>query len=80
MNRDGIHRRREWMTRWAVVGLLVFQHGYVRAMHPTLTLPVAAAFVAAALCLLATRHTTSPQAGGPTTSPTTEGASAAGTG
>jgi EmrB/QacA subfamily drug resistance transporter len=58
----------------------VFQHGYVRAMHPTLILPVAAAFVAAALCLLATRHTTSPQAGGPTTSPTTEGASAAATG
>ena len=59
------------------VGLEVFQHGYVRAMHPTLILPIAAAFVAAALCLLATRHTTGPQAGGPTTSATTEGASAA---
>ena len=47
------------------VGLEVFQHGYVRAMHPTLILPIAAAFVAAALCLLATRHTTGPQAGGP---------------
>jgi EmrB/QacA subfamily drug resistance transporter len=55
------------------VGLEVFQHGYVRAMHPTLILPIAAAFVASALCLLATRHTTSPQAGGPTTSPTTTG-------
>jgi EmrB/QacA subfamily drug resistance transporter len=62
------------------VGLEVFQHGYVRALHPTLILPIAAAFVAAALCLLATRHTTSPQAGGPTTSPTTEGASAAAAG
>jgi hypothetical protein len=62
------------------VGLAVFQHGYVRAMHPTLILPIAAAFVASALCLLATRHTTSPQTGGPKTSPTTEGASAATTG
>jgi EmrB/QacA subfamily drug resistance transporter len=62
------------------VGLEVFQHGYVRAMHPALILPIAAAFVAAALCLLATRHTTSPQAGGPNSSPTTEGASAATTG
>jgi EmrB/QacA subfamily drug resistance transporter len=62
------------------VGLEVFQHGYVRAMHPALILPIAAAFVAAALCLLATRHTTSPQAGGPNSSPTTEGASAAATG
>ncbi len=44
----------------------VFQHAYVRAMHPTLVLPVAAAFVAAALCLLATRHTTGPQAVAPT--------------
>ncbi len=47
------------------VGLEVFQHGYVRAMHATLILPIAAAFVAAALCLLATRHTSRPQAGGP---------------
>jgi len=62
------------------VGLEVFQHGYVRAMHPTLILPIAAAFVASALCLLATRHTTSPQAGGPTTSPTSEGAPATATG
>jgi EmrB/QacA subfamily drug resistance transporter len=62
------------------VGLAVFQHGFVRAMHPALILPIAAAFVASALCLLATRHTTSPQAGGPTTSPTAEGASAAATG
>jgi EmrB/QacA subfamily drug resistance transporter len=59
----------------------VFQHGYVRAMHPTLVLPVAAAFVAAALCLLATRHTTGPQAvGAATTAPTTEGASTAAAG
>jgi MFS family permease len=62
------------------VGLEVFHHGYVRAMHPTLILPIAAAFVASALCLLATRHTTSPQAGGPAASPTAEGASAAATG
>jgi EmrB/QacA subfamily drug resistance transporter len=54
----------------------VFQHGYVQAMHPTLVLPVAAAFLASALCLLATRHTTSPQAGAATTSPTAEGAPA----
>jgi MFS family permease len=56
----------------------VFQHGYVRAMHPTLVLPVAAAFVAAGLCLLATRHTTTtPEAGDATTSPAAEGAAAA---
>jgi hypothetical protein len=61
------------------VGLEVFQHGYARAMHPTLILPIAAAFVASALCLLATRHTTSPQASGPS-SPTTEGTPAAATG
>jgi hypothetical protein len=47
------------------VGLEVFQHGYVRAMHTTLIVPIAAAFVAAALCLLATRHTSGPQASGP---------------
>jgi hypothetical protein len=61
-----------------LVGQQVFEHGYVRAMHPTLILPVAAAFLAAALCLLATRHTTSPQAGGPPASPTTEAAAATG--
>jgi EmrB/QacA subfamily drug resistance transporter len=55
----------------------VFQHGYVRAMHPTLILPVAAAFVAAALCLLATRHTNVPQASGPATAPSTQDAPAA---
>jgi MFS family permease len=65
------------VARIQQVGQEVFQHGYVRAMHPTLILPVAAAFVAAALCLLATRHTTSPAAAGPTTSPSTEGASVA---
>jgi EmrB/QacA subfamily drug resistance transporter len=54
----------------------VFQHGYVRAMHPTLVLPVAASFVASALCLLATRHTTGP-AGAATTAPAAEGAPAA---
>jgi hypothetical protein len=61
------------------IGLEVFQHGYVRAMHPTLILPIAAAFVAAAMCVLATRHTTSPQAGDPIASPTIEGAPAAAT-
>jgi EmrB/QacA subfamily drug resistance transporter len=61
------------------IGLEVFQHGYVRAMHPTLILPIAAAFVAAAMCVLATRHTTTPQAGDPTTSPTIEVAPAAAT-
>ena len=58
------------------IGLEVFQHGYVRAMHPTLVLPIAAAFVAAALCLLATRHTTGAQAGDPTAAPTAEAAAA----
>jgi hypothetical protein len=48
-------------------------------MHPKLILPIAAAFVAAAMCVLATRHTTSPQAGDPTTSPTIEVAPAAAT-
>jgi MFS family permease len=54
----------------------VFQHGYVQAMHPTLVLPVAAAFLASALCLFATRHTTSPQAGQPSPTATAEGAPA----
>jgi hypothetical protein len=62
------------------VGLEVFQHGYVQAMHTALVLPVLAAFVAAALCLLATRHTNSPEAGGPTTAPATEDAAAAAAG
>lgn len=57
------------------VGLEVFQHGYVRAMHPTLVLPIVAAFLASALCLLATRHTTRP--GGPIAAPSAEVASAA---
>ena len=65
----------EVAARIQQIAQAVFQHGYVRAMHPTLVLPVAAAFGAAALCLLATRHTTSPQAG--STSPTAEGAPAA---
>jgi MFS family permease len=51
------------------VGLQVFQHGYVRALHPTLILPIAAAFVASALCLLATRHTTGTQPTGPAAAP-----------
>jgi len=34
----------------------VFQHGYVRAMHPTLALPVVAMLVASACCLAAQRH------------------------
>jgi EmrB/QacA subfamily drug resistance transporter len=59
------------------VGQAVFQHGYVRAMHPTLVLPVAAAFVAAALCLLATRHTAGLQAGDTRAATTAEGASTA---
>jgi hypothetical protein len=62
------------------VGLEVFQHGYVQAMHTALVLPVLAAFVAAALCLLATRHTNSPEAGGPATSSATEDAPAAAAG
>jgi hypothetical protein len=69
----------EVAARIQQIAQAVFQHGYVRAMHPTLVLPVAAAFGAAALCLLATRHTTSPQAAGATTSATTEGASTAAT-
>jgi EmrB/QacA subfamily drug resistance transporter len=70
----------EVAAKIAQVGQAVFQHGYVRAMQPTLILPIAAAFLASALCLLATRHTNDPQAGGPTASPTTEGAPAAATG
>ncbi|MDP9220694.1 MAG: DHA2 family efflux MFS transporter permease subunit [Actinomycetota bacterium] len=38
------------------VGSDVFQNAYVRAMHPTLVLPIAAMCLAAALCLLAQRH------------------------
>jgi EmrB/QacA subfamily drug resistance transporter len=34
----------------------VFHHGYVRAMHPSLLLPVLAMFAGSALCLLANRH------------------------
>jgi MFS family permease len=34
----------------------VFQHGYVRAMHPTLLLPILAMLGAAACCLAAYRH------------------------
>jgi len=34
----------------------VFQHGYVRAMHPTLVLPVAAMLIAAASCLAVRRN------------------------
>jgi MFS family permease len=67
----------EVAARIQQIAQAVFQHGYVRAMHPTLVLPVAAAFVAAALCLLATRHTTGLQGGGTTTAPTAEGAPAA---
>jgi EmrB/QacA subfamily drug resistance transporter len=51
------------------IGLAVFQHGYVRALHPTLILPIVAAFVASALCLLATRHTTGTQPTGPAAAP-----------
>ena len=50
--------RPRWRRRSSGPACEVFHHGYVRAMHPTLILPIAAAFVAAALCLLATRHTT----------------------
>jgi EmrB/QacA subfamily drug resistance transporter len=39
------------------VGTAVFQHAYVRALHPTLVLPIVAMFAAALLCLLVTRHT-----------------------
>jgi EmrB/QacA subfamily drug resistance transporter len=62
------------------IGLEVFQHGYVRAMHTSLVLPVVAAFVAAALCLLATRHTNRPEARGTSVSPTAEEAPAAAAG
>ncbi len=60
----------------------VFQHAYVRAMHSTLILPIAAMFVAALLCLLATRHTTAggaaarPGAGSAVGSPATTDAAA----
>jgi EmrB/QacA subfamily drug resistance transporter len=38
------------------IGQAVFDHGYVRAMHPTLILPVIAMFLGAALCGIARRH------------------------
>jgi EmrB/QacA subfamily drug resistance transporter len=44
-------------------GAAVFQHGYVRAMHPTLVIPIAAMFVGSALCLLTERHTIARDAG-----------------
>ncbi len=53
------------------IGLEVFQHAYVRAMHTTLILPIATAFLASGLCLLATRHTTGPQPGDRPGSPAT---------
>jgi hypothetical protein len=40
------------------LGTEVFQHAYVRAMHPTLILPIVAMFTGAALCFLVQRHTT----------------------
>jgi EmrB/QacA subfamily drug resistance transporter len=39
----------------------VFQHGYVRALHPTLVLPVVAMAVASACCLAAVRRPGSPE-------------------
>jgi len=38
------------------VAAAVFQHGYVRALHPTLALPIGAMLVAAACCLAAQRQ------------------------
>jgi EmrB/QacA subfamily drug resistance transporter len=58
------------------IGLEVFQHGYVRAMHPTLVLPIVAALVASALCLLATRHTTGQQPPSPAAAPESAAAAA----
>jgi MFS transporter len=46
------------VTRLQQIAADVFQHGYVRAMHPTLVLPVAAMFAGSLLCLLTDRHTT----------------------
>jgi EmrB/QacA subfamily drug resistance transporter len=45
------------VARLQQVGADVFHHGYVRAMHPTLLLPILAMFVGSALCLLTDRHT-----------------------
>jgi EmrB/QacA subfamily drug resistance transporter len=56
------------------IGAAVFDHGYVRAMHPTLILPVVAMLVASALCLLATRHTTGTAPTGAPGSPSHENA------
>jgi EmrB/QacA subfamily drug resistance transporter len=58
------------------VGLEVFQHGYVRAMHPTLILPIAAALLASALCVFATRHTTGTAPTGPAGTPAAQSAPA----
>jgi EmrB/QacA subfamily drug resistance transporter len=57
------------------IGTEVFQHAYVRAMHPTLVLPIVAMFAAALLCLLAERHTST---GRPTPAGTTGATGAAG--
>jgi MFS family permease len=47
----------EVVARLQQVGADVFHHGYVRAMHPTLVIPVVAMFLGSALCLLTERHT-----------------------
>jgi hypothetical protein len=38
------------------LSVTVFQHGYVRAVHPTLVLPIVAMLVAAACCLASQRQ------------------------
>ena len=53
----------------------VFQHAYVRAMHPTLVLPVAAAFVGRAVPAGHPAHDRR-EAGDPTAAPTAEAAAA----
>ncbi len=55
------------------IGTAVFEHGYVRAMHPTLIVPIVAMFVAAALCLLVQRHTNKAPAARPAVQPATVG-------
>jgi hypothetical protein len=54
----------ELAARIQQVATEIFQYAYVRAMHPTLILPVAAMAVGSLLCLLTDRHT-NPRAAAP---------------
>lgn len=68
----------ELASRIQQIATDIFNYAYVRAMHPTLILPVAAMAVGSLLCLLTDRHTnprssTPPAAAGEPVSVATEG-------